>query len=86
MYHVKLSKQADKALRKMPRQEAQRIGAALYRLAADPDEATNAKPLTGRLGEFRLRVGDWRVIYRLERQLLLVQVIKIGSRGDIYNG
>ena len=43
----------------------------------------NVKKLTGHPG-YRLRVGDWRVLYLVERQILVVQVIEIGQRREIY--
>ena len=43
----------------------------------------NVKKLTGHPG-YRLRVGDWRVLYLVERQILVVQVIEIGHRREIY--
>jgi mRNA interferase RelE/StbE len=41
------------------------------------------KKLTGRDG-YRLRMGGWRALYRMENDQLIIEVVKIGPRGDIY--
>jgi mRNA interferase RelE/StbE len=40
--------------------------------------------LKGGEGELRIRVGDWRVIYAVKDDMLLILVIKIGHRSDVY--
>jgi mRNA interferase RelE/StbE len=52
-------------------------------VAQDPIGAQGVKKLVGRDG-YRLRVGDWRVLYFLDGQRLRVLVMKIGPRGGIY--
>jgi mRNA interferase RelE/StbE len=53
-------------------------------LARDPRASNkNAAKLTGRLG-YRLRVGDWRVIYELDHQQRILNVLIIGPRGSVY--
>lgn len=52
-------------------------------LAADPLGAANVKKLVGRPG-YRLRVGDWRVIYTLDSGRLVILVLDIGARGGVY--
>ncbi|WP_448190523.1 type II toxin-antitoxin system RelE family toxin [Azospirillum sp. sgz301742] len=46
--------------------------------------ARNVKALKGRSG-FRLRVGDWRVVYEIDNGVLVLIVIEIGPRGGIYD-
>jgi mRNA interferase RelE/StbE len=53
-------------------------------VADDPAAARNVKKLTGRDG-YRLRVGDWRVVYELDDGVLVLIVIDIGPRGGIYD-
>jgi mRNA interferase RelE/StbE len=84
MYRIVYTKQGRRALRDMPRNVSARIVAKLERLAADPHAANpNVKPLSGVPG-FRLRVGDWRVIYELQDEILVVQVLRISPRGGAY--
>ena len=84
MYQLIFTKQAEKTLRKMSRNTANHIREKLVQLAVDP-YAHNPKvtKLQGRSG-YRLRVGDWRIIYELEDNKLIIYVLKIASRGDIY--
>ena len=84
MYRIFFTKEADKVLRKMPRNWSGRIREKLMQIAEDPyGEHNNVTKLQGRDG-FRLRVGDWRVLYDVEDEQLVVLVLKIGSRGGVY--
>lgn len=69
-------------LRSVSGVDQQRIRRAIEsRLGADPESC--GKPLSGELrGFWRLRVGDWRVIYRIHRDVVEVFVVKIGARKD----
>ncbi len=68
----------------MPRNTAQLIREKLEIIAANPyADHPNAKKLQGREG-YRLRVGDWRVIYKIHNDELIIVVLKIASRGEIY--
>ncbi len=61
-----------------------RIRRRLDQLAKDPyANYPNVTKLQNRPG-FRLRVGDWRVIYEIRESELIVLVLNIGSRGEIY--
>lgn len=72
-----------KVLRRMPRNEAERIRAKVRQYAEDPaSQANNVKGLKGREG-IRLRVGDWRVIMDDAGDVL--DVLKIGPRGGVYD-
>jgi len=84
MYRIVFTRQAERALLKMPRQAADQVRQKLLRLAENPYAPTNnATRLQGRAG-YRLRIGDWRVIYEVEDDVLRILVLKIGKRGDIY--
>lgn len=61
-----------------------RVAKAIKRLAADPSEASNVKALKGS-DDLRLRVGRYRIVYRLENDALIVVVIDVGPRGGIYD-
>lgn len=63
----------------------ERITAALDIMAVDPFSNTlDIKPMVGRPEEFRLRVGDYRLIYTVENDVLVVYVLKVYPRGDVY--
>ena len=83
MFTLEYSKQAARALIRMPAPIGATIRAKLLELARDPIAARNVKKLTGQPG-YRLRVGDWRVLYLLDNGRLIVYVAEIGARGGIY--
>jgi mRNA interferase RelE/StbE len=84
MYHILFAKQADKALRRMPRNVSQQIRLKLDQLAENPYAVNNnVTKLQDRPG-YRLRVGDWRIIYEIEDKMLRVLVLKIAPRGEVY--
>lgn len=83
MYDVEYSRQAIKILKKIPRDTQTRIVTALSKLAIDPYAANNVKKLVGE-DAFRLRVGTWRIIYELRDEALIVMVLDIGQRKEIY--
>jgi mRNA interferase RelE/StbE len=84
MFAIKYSKQAVKIKAKMPKGIAEKIDAELEAIAAGPaNYEGDWKPLQGS-PFWRLRVGDWRVICEIVKNKLIIYVLKIGSRGDIY--
>ncbi|RQU10172.1 type II toxin-antitoxin system RelE/ParE family toxin [Burkholderia cenocepacia] len=84
MYTVTFTKQAARALSRMPRNVAATIREKIEALAADPHgDNPNAKRLQGSPG-YRLRVGDWRVLYVLEDGQMVVYVMEINPRGGAY--
>jgi mRNA interferase RelE/StbE len=82
MKRIQYSKAALKTLRRIPANEARRIRLKIEQYAADPaSQAQNVRKLQNREG-FRLRVGDWRVIFADDGTV--IDVIAIGPRGGIY--
>lgn len=84
MYELRYKKAAIKGLRKMPPKQRQRMVEALH-LIADGRATTglDVRPLTQRDGH-RLRIGQWRAIYQVRESELILLVLDIGPRGDIY--
>ena len=81
MRAISYTRQALKALRRMPADTAQRIIAKIEQYAQEPEtQANNVTALKGREG-IRLRVGDWRVIMNDGRVVLAV--LEIGPRGSV---
>jgi len=83
MYKITFSKDADKALRRMLRNTALIIGKKIMELAKNPHGMRNVKKLTNHPG-YRLRIGDWRVVYTVNDNELIVHVINVKTRGEIY--
>ena len=83
-YKVEIEKPAAKFISKLPKQDKERILAAISKL---PDEG-DRKVLKGKKskGFNRLRVGDFRIIYTVDNGLLIVRVVDAGNRGEIYKG
>lgn len=70
-------------LRKLDPAARRRVQAAIELLAAEP-RPTGAKKLAAGSGEWRVRTGDYRVIYEINDGILLVLVVAVGHRRDIY--
>lgn len=83
MYTLEYSKQAVRALTRMSATTAATIRIKLQELEQAPLAARNVKKLTGQPG-YRLRAGDWRVLYLLDNGRLIVYAAEIGARGGVY--
>ena len=84
MYTIHFSHQAQKFLAKQPAASRDRIRAALMELARDPFAHRQVKRLRGSDLLLRLRVGDVRVVFSIEQEALLILVLSIGNRQDVY--
>ena len=82
-YRVEISRRAVKVLAALPRQEQQRIRAAIDLLAENPRPPRCAK-LAGEDRAYRVRVGDFGIVYEIFDERLVVQVIRVGHRRDVY--
>lgn len=82
-YRIDLGRRAAKALDAIDAPQRRRIMAAIDRLSDNPRPAGCVK-LTGRTNEWRVRVGDYRVVYEIHDDRLLVLVIEVGHRSAIY--
>jgi mRNA interferase RelE/StbE len=84
VYKIVIKKEAAKSLNKIPRNVARLIREKLEAIATNPyAEHPNAKKLQGRDG-YRLRVGDWRVIYEIQNEQLVILVLRVAPRGEVY--
>jgi mRNA interferase RelE/StbE len=84
VYKIIFKKEAAKSLNKLPRNVSKMIYEKIKSIAANPyAEHPNAKKLQGR-DAYRLRVGDWRVIYEIQNEQLVILVLKVAPRGEVY--
>lgn len=84
MYEINYKPLALKALLRMPKNQAILIRSKINGLKENPyAKNNNVKRLQGTEG-YRLRIGDWRVIYHVNDKVLEILVIKIASRGGVY--
>jgi mRNA interferase RelE/StbE len=82
-YRIEVKPSAADALARIPQPHRRRIARKIDQLADNP-RPRGAKALEGQLSLYRIRVGDYRVIYQVQDAALLVLVVRIGSRGDVY--
>ncbi len=84
MYKVKFRKSAEKELKALPRKMQIRIGEAIDDLEENP-RPVGCKKLSGSaINAYRIRVGDYRILYIIEEVIKIVEVQKIGHRKDVY--
>lgn len=82
-YQVQISPAALRQLRKLDPPARRRLQAAIELLGNEP-RPSGAKKLVGGEGEWRARTGDYRIIYEVHDNVLLVLVLAVGHRRDIY--
>jgi len=82
-FEIEITHSAEKQLRALDRVDQQRLAKAMLALAEDP-RPRGAKKLSGYEDVFRIRVGRYRVLYSVARKRLVILVLKIGHRGDVY--
>lgn len=82
-YEVRLARRALRSLAALERREQQRIRAALDLLAETP-RPPNCVALQGEDSVYRVRVGDYRIVYEVLDEALLVHVVRIGHRREVY--
>jgi mRNA interferase RelE/StbE len=75
---------ARRKIKSLPKPERQRIRAAINRLADGPHpQGLDTYPLKGR-PEWRLRVGSWRILFLVNEREIVITVVNVGPRGDVY--
>ena len=82
-WQVILARQPQKVLRRLPRRLLQRVERTIEGLAENP-RPPGCKRLVGHRDLYRVRVEDWRIIYALEDDRLIVLIVKIAPRGRAY--
>jgi mRNA interferase RelE/StbE len=82
-YEVEIARRAVRALAALPRREQQRVRAAIDLLTDDPRPPASRK-LAGEDNAYRVRVGDYRIVYEVFDTRLIVHVVRIGHRRDVY--
>ena len=82
-YRVELMPRANRQLQKLPGNVQLRLTRALRRLEDDP-RPPGVKRITGAENLWRMRVGQYRIVYEIHDDRLLVLVVRVGHRKDIY--
>lgn len=82
-YQILWKKSAVKELQKLPPDIARSIFSIISGLSDEP-RPHNTKKLISLDNHYRMRVGDYRVVYRVEDEILVIEIIRIGHRKDVY--
>lgn len=82
-YRVEIKASAVKEIAALPGREQRRVIRAIESLAAAP-RPPGARKLSGSEDVYRVRVGDYRIIYQVFDKVLVVQVVRVGHRRDVY--
>lgn len=82
-YRVEVAPAAARQLRKLDNSARRRVQTAIELLADDPRPPAATKFVSG-AGEWRVRTGDYRIVYEIHDDVLLVLVVALGHRRDIY--
>jgi mRNA interferase RelE/StbE len=81
---ILISKKALKELKNVPERERKSIKDRISKLAFFPLIRLDVKKLKGQQNVYRLRVGDYRVVFEYDKEEKIVKILKIGKRGGIY--
>ena len=82
-YHLEIVPRAERQIRKLPPPAQVRVIAAIESLQHNP-RPTGVKKLGGDHETYRLRLGDFRIIYQIQDRKLIVLILAVGDRKDIY--
>ena len=82
-YVLRWKKSAQKELRKLPKATVIKLVALAESLADDPHPA-GCRKLTGTDHTYRVRAGDYRLIYQIHNGQLIIEVVKVGHRKEVY--
>jgi len=85
MYSIVVSRSAEKDLEKLPSQIVKRVGKAIDELEITPKPPGSKKLKATTENLWRIRVGDYRIIYSIDDNIYVVDIRKVGHRKDIYN-
>ena len=81
-YKIVFKQTVAKDLRPIPNKDVQRILAKINQLADDP-RPTGSEKLTGE-EKYRIRQGNYRILYTIEEEIITITIVKIGHRRDVY--
>ena len=82
-YHVEIKDSARKQIVRLPRPDQRRVMAAIADLADTP-RPNGARKIVGADDAWRIRVGDYRIVYEIIDRVLTVHVVRVAHRKDVY--
>lgn len=84
VYRIEVTPRARKDLEALPTRERRRVAEQIDTLMTDP-RPTGCKKLKGREDFYRIRVGNYRVVYQIEDEILLILIVRVGDRNEIHD-
>jgi len=84
-YRVEIKATARKQIAGLPKRDQRRVVAAISDLA-DAPRPDGVRKISGADDAYRIRVGDYRVVYQVLDRILIVYVVRVGHRKDVYRG
>ncbi|MCJ7813217.1 type II toxin-antitoxin system RelE/ParE family toxin [bacterium] len=82
-YEISWKKSAEKELKKIPQADIARIMDKVERLNENP-YPVGVRKISGSEHTYRIRVGDYRIIYSIIEKMLVIEIVRIGHRGKVY--
>lgn len=82
-FRLEILPSAERELARLDPEVRRRIDRRILALAEDP-RPPGVKALSGSSGGLRVRVGDWRIVYRVEDERLIVLIVRVGNRREVY--
>ena len=83
VYRVEYVRQAERELAELPRRDQARVAEKINALARNP-RPRGVKKLAGAESLYRLRVGEYRVVYEIRDRVLLILVVRVAHRREVY--
>ena len=83
LYSIEWKQSARKEVKKLGKEIIPRILKVIESLADDP-HPKGSKKIQGSMYTYRVRVGEYRIVYNIKQSILVIEVIKLGHRKDIY--
>ena len=82
-YSLRIKRSAEKELKKLPAGDLRRVVDRIHDLAQQP-RPSGCEKLSGEAERYRVRQGDYRIVYGIDDAVRLIEVVKIGHRRDVY--
>ena len=84
MYEVYLERAAERDLKKLPPTDFRRIIREISRLKGTPRPSSGCRKITGSKHDWRIRVGDYRVIYEIDDYAKIIRIMRVRLREEAY--
>lgn len=85
MFEIRLSRRANRYYQRVDSNTAKRLNECFEDMSQNPFNALHVRPIHGRRGLYRYRVGGLRVLFNVDGEARIVNIVAIGPRGDIYS-